>query len=345
MRAARLHAARDVRLEEVPTPAPGPGEVLVRVRAVGICPSDWRLWDSGDAGGAPLTGPIIQGHEFSGDVAQVGAEVARKRTFAESASLAPGDRVAVEPSWHCGRCDQCLRGRYNICRHVRFPSFPPTDGALAEYVACPAVNVVKLPRGVDYVTGALAEPLGVALHALRLAAPAPQERLLILGAGMIGLCVLQIARLRGLGEVTVIEPVAGRRALARRLGAAEVLAAPPDAGALEADVVLECSGFSGAVEEALELASPGGKVVVVGIPHPETVTFEANRPRRKELTMIFTRRSCDTLQEALALLADGTVNLDATPVRRFSLEQVTEALEATAARPGDMLRAVVSLDL
>lgn len=334
MRAARLHARQDVHIEQLPDPQAGPGQVLVRVRAVAICPSDWRLWESGDAGDAPLQAPIIQGHEFSGDVVALGEGV--------DAGLL-GARVAVEPSWHCGRCDLCRRGLFNICRHVIFPSFPPRDGALAELIACPAVNVCRLPESLSYEEGALVEPLGVSVHALRLAPPAAGEPVLILGAGVIGLCVLQLARLRGCGEVTVVEPVGGRRELAARFGAQRVVASHQDLlrERFEAPVVYECSGFSGAVRQSLELASPGGKAVVVGIPHPERVEFDANLPRRKELTMLFTRRSRDSLPEAIELVASGQVNLRALPVRRFSLEQTAAAIAATGERPGDMLRAIV----
>jgi len=336
MRAARLHAAHDVRIEEVPTPSPGPGEVLVRVRAVAICPSDWRLWDAGDAGGAPLQAPIIQGHEFAGEVAKLGEGVE---------GFCVGDRVAVEPSWHCGQCDQCAKGRFNICRNVRFPSFPPENGALAEFIACPAVNVCKLPEGLDFTGGALAEPVGVALHAVRLAGLHPQERVAVLGGGVIGLTVLQLALREGCQKVTVVEPVAGRRELIERFsgGRAQVCDSATTLAAedFEADVVFECAGFSGAVAQALPLASPGGRVVVVGIPHPERVEFEANVPRRRELTIVFVRRSRNTLEEALQLIASGALHVRDIPVRRFPLERTEEAIVLTGERPGDVLRAVV----
>lgn len=333
MKAARLHAARDVRIENVPNPVPGPGEVLVRVRAVAICPSDWRLYADGDAGGKPLAEPIIQGHEFSGDVVQLGPGV-----------MAPavGTRVGVEPSWHCGRCDMCAQGKYNICRNIVFPSFPPRDGALAEFIACPIMNVQALPDNVDYVQGALVEPLGVALHAVRLADAKPEDHLIILGAGVIGLFSLILARLSGVANVTVVEPVSGRRELAAQLGATSTSANWRElVENRRGNVVLECSGESGATEEALELADHGGKVVVVGIPRPETVCFEAHLPRRKELTIIFSRRSRDTLSEALDLVSSGRVPLGWLTVKRFSLDQVSAAMDATAARPGDMLRAIV----
>jgi L-iditol 2-dehydrogenase len=335
MLAARLHAARDVRLEQVPDPVIPGGWLLVRVRSCSICPSDWRLWDSGDAGGAPLTAPIIQGHEFAGDV--VSGPGGAPDVFPT------GTRVAVEPSWHCGHCDACRRGLVNVCRNVIFPSFPPYNGGLAELVACPAFACYPLPGAVSYDEGAMIEPLGVAIHALRLAAPPAGGRAIILGAGVVGNCVAQLLRLRGVTDVTLAEPIGERRALAMAMGATRVVASPEGLveGGTEAEVVYECSGYSGAVAEALPLVSPCGTLCVVGIPHPETVTFEANAPRRRELSLIFTRRSRNALAEAIELVASGKVDLRVLPVRHYPLTETNAALAATGERPGDMLRAIV----
>lgn len=334
MRAARLHGRHDVRTEEVPTPAPGPGEVLVRVGACAICPSDWRLYEDGHAGGVALERPIIQGHEFAGDVVAHGEGV-------DSPPI--GARVAVEPSWHCGRCDSCRRGLTHLCRNQVFPSFPHRDGALAEYIACPAYACCVLPEGVSYVHGALAEPLTVGLHAVRLVAPRPDDRLVILGAGMVGLSVLMCARAMGLRQIALVEPVEGRRQRAAALGA-DPAAPTADylrAQGIEGDVVFECAGEGEAVEQALLLARPAGKVVVVGIPHPERISFEADIARRRELTIIFSRRSRNELADALDMVAAGQIDLSAVPVRHFPLEQTREALDFTAERSPDALRAVV----
>lgn len=323
-----------MRIDEVPTPVAGPGEVLVRVRAVSICPSDWRLYEDGHASGVYPDHPMIQGHEFSGDVAALGAGVS---------GPAVGTPVAVEPSWHCGECDTCRAGLVNLCRHVIFPSFPQRDGALAEYIACPASAVRPLPPGTSYAVGALIEPLGVGLHAVRLAHLTPETRVIILGAGAIGMSTLLVAHARGVQQISVVEPLAARREWPQRLGCAPVVGSYPElvAAGVEGDVVFECSGESSAVEEALILARPGGLVVVVGIPHPDRVTFDSTIPRRKELTVIFSRRSRECLEESLELLASGQVDLASLPTRDYTLEQTAEALDDTAARPGDMLRAIV----
>jgi L-iditol 2-dehydrogenase len=334
MKAARLHAPRDIRIEEIPTPRPAAGEVLVRVRAVSICASDWRLYTDGHSGGVVPDHPIIQGHEFAGDVVALGEGVTAPSV---------GTRVAVEPSWHCGRCDQCQRGYTNICRNVVFPSFPPRDGALAEYIACPVTCVCPLPETVSYAEGALVEPLGVAIHAVRLARPQAGERIVILGAGAIGTCTLLVLKAYGCSLPAVVEPVAGRREWPARLGAAPLVADYQELlnAGIEADIVFECSGDNAALAQAMRLARPAGRVMMVGIPQPEQVSFDASVARRRELTVVFTRRSRDTLTEAVGLAATGRVDLAAFPIRRYSLAQAMAAMEATGARPGDMLRAVV----
>lgn len=333
MRAARFYGPREVRIEQVPRPIPGPNEVLVRVRAVTICPSDWRLYVDGHAGGVVPERPLIQGHEFAGDVAEIGSSVR---------GAAVGTRVAVEPSWACGECDMCKAGRGNICRRVRFPSFPPVDGALAEYVACPAEAVYPLPDELTYEEGALTEPLGVSLHAVKLAGLSHGQSVAVLGAGVIGLGVLILGRLYGCPDVAVVEPQAERRRLPGELGARHVVAQYEDLKrqGYEADVVFECSGDNAALDQAVRLARPGGKVVVVGIPRDERITFDMSVARRHELTVLFARRSWNAVPEAIRLLASREVDFQVLPLRVFPLDDVAEALELTG-HPGPVLRAVV----
>ena len=156
---------------------------------------------------------------------------------------------------------------------------------------------------------------------------------------------MQLARLRGAASITVVEPIAARREMALRYGATAALGSQAELADadVEAELVFECSGYSGAVAEALHAVTPAGRLMVVGIPHPETVTFEANVPRRHELTITFTRRSRDTLAEAVELAASGEVDLRSMPVRRFRLAEADAAIAATGERPGDMLRAIVML--
>jgi L-iditol 2-dehydrogenase len=303
---------------------------LVRVRAVCICPSDWRMYADGHAGGVVPDRPIIQGHEFAGDVVELGAD-------AEGVQI--GSRVAVEPSWPCGGCDICLAGRGNICRRVRFPSFPPVDGALAELIACPVSALAVLPDSLSYVDGALAEPLGVSMHAVRLAQARPGEHACVLGAGVIGIGCLLMLRRAGIEAIAGVEPLAERRPYAARLGAEPVTAcsAELEAADYEADMVLECSGDEAGLDQAVRLARPGGRVIVVGIPRQERVEFDMSIARRRELTVICSRRSHDTIAEAVNLMATRQLDLSDIPTRSFGLGETEEALRLTG-EPGAVLR-------
>ncbi len=357
MRAARIFGKRDVRVVDSPDPEPQPDEILLRVEAVAICPGDLRVYEDFETGGVVPGEPIIAGHEFSGVIERLGSDVH---------GLETGQRVAVEPSWHCGpsagpglpggppraqsrgsQCDVCRAGHENICRNIVFPSFPPRDGAMAELIRCPAFSAHPIPDSMGFVEAALVEPLGVAIHAVRLAGLQPHDRVAVLGAGIIGLCVMQVARAQGIADVIVAEPREARRPLAERLGARLVAPSAAELAdsltdpAAEPRVVFEVSGGSGAIEEAMDLCRPAGTVVVIGVPHPTEVRFDATVPRRKELTVIFSRRSRHTLQEAIELVTSGRVDLSCIPYLSFPLAEAKAAFELAVARPGDARRSVV----
>ncbi len=335
MLAAKLIDKRRIEVVECPDPAPGPDDVLVRVHAAAICPSDVRIYEEGHAGGVVPERPLTLGHEFSGVVEALGAQVE---------GVAVGDRVAVEPVWHCGACDLCARGLFNICRNIIFPSFPPTDGAMAELIACPAHSVARLPDSASFIDGALLEPLGVSVHAVRLGQASSEEETAVLGAGVIGLGVLQVLRACGVSTVSVAEPREERRGLSRALGAAQVA---PDTWSLREaggapTVVFEAAGTVEALQEALELVEPGGRVVVIGIPKQEQFMFDAPAPRRKELTLIFVRRSRSALPEAVRLIDEGPVSFARYPILELPLSRADEALRLAAAGMGEHVRIVVN---
>lgn len=336
MKAARMFGVRDVRVVESPEPTLEPGEVLLRIKACAICASDLHMYEEGHSSGVYPSGHIILGHEFSGEVAKLGEGVTGWQV---------GDRVACEPSWHCSACDMCRRGLTNLCRNIIFPSYPDRDGALAEFINVPAFSLAKLPENVDFVGGALAEPLGVALHAVRRSELEPGMKVAILGAGAIGLSILQMCQAFGAGEILVAEPLAGRQAAPERLGA-KVAATAADLHEFfgtedEPDLVFEAAGGDNTFREALDLVRPEGRVMVLGIPSLDEQQYSARVPRRKETTVMFCRRSRDTLHECLEMIADGRLNVSAYPTQNYSLDEAQEALEASGRREGDMVRAIV----
>lgn len=328
MKAAVLHGPRALRVETVDAPTPGPGEVLVRVAAAGICGTDYRIW-SGDR---PVSYPLIPGHEFVGEVVAVGPDVGR---------LAPGDRAAIEPNWGCGRCDLCREGSGNLCLE-RTAVGIDRAGGFAELVVLPERACWPAPRGLPDERLLLTEPLAVVVRAVARAAPRDGECAAVVGAGTLGLLALQVLRARGC-RVLVVSRTDRRLGLARDLGAAATVAlgaGDPVAAARRlsgrdgVDLVVETAGTATAIELALGqvgFVRPGGRVVLTGLPHePASIPFFWVVRREIDIrgSMIYQRE----FAEALSLLADGVVDVGPILTHRFPLDAIEEAL-ATHQRP------------
>ena len=334
MHALRWHARRDVRLDEVPRPTPAPGEVIVDVAACGLCGSDLHEYLHGPIyipkQPHPLTGvmpPVTLGHEFSGRVVDVGARVSGVRT---------GDRVTVNPCLVCGECRWCRSGRPNHCAKLATIGLS-RDGALAPLVAVPAYGCHVLPADVDDEQGAVVEPLAVAVHACHRARLCEGEHVAVIGAGPIGLLVLQVARARGAGSVTMVEPREERRRLAHELGADAVI--DPATGdpartiadftdGARADVVFECVGSPPAFASAFRAAGKEGRVVLVGL-IPEPVSANPIQIVAHEKEIIGSSAYVDEFPEAIGLLARRQVRVESLVTARVPLERaLADGLEA-----------------
>lgn len=322
MRVARLHAARDLRLSTEPDPVPRDGETLVRVGAVGLCGSDLHWWTDGGVGETALDSPVVPGHEAAGAV--VGGPW-------------DGRVVAIDPAIPCGRCSRCLDGDPNLCPTVRFAGHGATDGPLRELMAWPTDRLHLLPESMDAVAGAMLEPLGVAIHAVDLARVRLGATAAVVGLGPIGLLAIQVLRAAGAHRVVGVEPLAHRRRAAEELGI-DTVVDPADAGTLDlgdgADVVLEIAGDDDAIETAVRLARPGARVMLAGIPSTSHSAFPAAVARRKGLSMLMVRRMKEVYPRAIALAADGAVQLAPLVTARFGLDDAAAAFEHGAARAG-----------
>ncbi|MBI4241286.1 MAG: alcohol dehydrogenase catalytic domain-containing protein [Candidatus Rokubacteria bacterium] len=321
MKAAVLHGPRDLRIESATVPAPAPGEVLVRVKAAGLCGTDYRIW-SGDR---PVRYPLIMGHEFIGEVAAVGAGVTH---------LMPGDRVAVEPNYSCGSCALCREGNRNLCAK-RTAVGIDVSGGFAQFARLPARCCWLAPAGLTEEQLLLTEPLAVMVRAVARAEVKPGATAAVVGAGTLGLLGLQVLRARG-ARVLVVGRTDRRLSLARQLGAEAVhaLAAGPGSEAARAfsgregvDVVVETAGTPEAVAGAIELARPGGRVVLTGLPHePSQVHFFW--VVRHELTLVGSMIYQDEFPEAMRLLHDGAVTVAPLVTHRFPLDAIGDAFVA-----------------
>jgi L-iditol 2-dehydrogenase len=325
MRVARLYGTGDIRIEDGPRPVPRDGERLLRVAAVGVCGSDLHWFEEGRIGNARLERPVVLGHEFVG-------------------TMEDGQRVIADPAIPCGACELCVEGHPNLCEVVRFAGHGHDDGALREYMAWPERCLCPLPPPIADPESVMLEPLGVAIHAVDLAHVRAGVSVAVLGCGPIGLLVAQVARAAGACRVAATE----RASCPERIQAAkglelEVVQAgggAAEVGALRerlggwADVTIEAAGNNAAVETAIAVTRPGGRVALTGIPSDDRTSFCASVARRKGLTLVLVRRMKPVYARAIRLVESGKVRLNGTVTHRFTLDRCQEAFEVAAQRRG-----------
>ncbi len=340
MKAVLLTGPGQAQFQEKPDPElPGGDRVLLRTRVAGICGSDLHYFISDSVGGEKVPYPFVAGHECSAEVVQVGPEVKVFR---------PGDLVAVEPSISCGVCDQCLAGRFNTCRKIKFLGHPgELDGCFAEYFLMPAGNLIKLDASLTLEEAMLAEPLSIALHALNLAAPGSGDKVAVLGTGPIGLSLILLLRRQGLSSIFATDRSEARVKAALRAGAAwaasveqedivqEITSRQP----LGLDLVFEVSGDQEAIDQSVALVKPGGRIIQVGIPVPERISYQIARLRRKEVTIINHRRQNRCLEPALEMIKNREVEVGWLLTHRFPPEEAQQAFTTAADRLDGVLKA------
>jgi L-iditol 2-dehydrogenase len=331
MRAAVLHAPGEIRIEERERPQPGPREVLVQVTAVGVCGSDVHYYEHGRIGPHVVEAPLILGHESAGRVVELG-EGASKH--------AVGDRVTMEPGVPCGRCRECRAGRYNLCADVQFFATPPVDGAFTEFVAIHEDFAFALPESLSDEEGALMEPLSVGVWACRKASVSAGDRILVTGAGPIGLLAMQCAIAFGATEVTVSDVNERRLEVARRTGATQTVT-PDDEMPGDFDALIECSGHPAAVAAGIHALRPAGTAVLVGMGPEEEGTLPISVIQTREIWVTGTFRYANTYPPAIALAASGRVDLKAIISGHFGLEDAEAALRAGREDPDSVKPIVV----
>jgi 2-desacetyl-2-hydroxyethyl bacteriochlorophyllide A dehydrogenase len=312
-------------VDTAPVPGPRAGEVLVQVKAVGICGSDLHIL----AGEFPPTPyPITPGHEFAGVVSEVGAGVA---------NVSVGDRVAVDPSLFCGRCRYCRAGRGNLCDD--WGAIGDTvDGAFAEYVVAPARNVYRLADALSFAAGALVEPMSCVVHGLHRLAMRPGSDLLIVGAGTIGLSLLQAARQSGATVVDVVDTDRSRLDRALAFGARHVASDTAELVARRGygyEYVIEATGVAAAGQAALDSLDRGGSLLFFGVaPESSRISVSPFRVYNDEQTILGTMAVLNSFAPAMSMLAGGVIDAERMVTHSFRLEQFDEALATMRDRQG-----------
>lgn len=336
MKAVRVLEPNVVQVQDIPSPKRRPGQVRIRVARAGICGSDLAIIH----GHNPFARyPVTPGHEFSGHV----AEADPNSPFKE------GDPVTARPVLSCGKCRACLSGNQNHCPDMKVLGVH-LDGAYAEEIVVPEEIVKRVPDGLSADVASMAEPVAVAYHINRRARLAPGQNLVVIGAGVIGNLIFQVAKAQGAGQVIAADIVEERLPLALETGADWAINSrqvDPVAFAREnfgegADIVFDLVGTEKVVEQAIQMARAGGIVVLVAIPHQQTLAFNYREVFRKELELVGTRVYNDAdFEAALRLLASGRIQAERLISHRVPLSEGNEAIELTETQPATAFKVLL----
>lgn len=328
MKSAVFYGKHDIRVEDRPVPQLGPQDVLIQVKACGICGTDVHIYE-GDKGAAQVTPPTILGHEFAGVIVKVGAAVQ---------DYQPGDRVCIDPNCYCGACEPCRSGIAHYCEHM-IGYGTTVNGGFAEYCAVNEKQVYRLGANTTFEQGAMTEPVACCLHGIDLCGIQPGHQVVVIGGGMIGLLMLQLARIAGAARVALVEPVESKRAVARKLGA-DICIDPltenvkerlQKAGMTWIRTVIECVGKPSTMEQAIEIAGPKAVVMMFGLTKPdETISVRPFEVFQKELELKASYINPYTQKRALDLIDSGLLDVSSMVYEVCGLDR----LEAILSSPG-----------
>jgi len=338
VQAAVFEGIRTICVQTIPDPEPTPDDIVIRVKACGICGSDLHSYTTG----AFVKPGQVMGHEFCGEIVEVGAHIK---------DMTVGERVTAMPFNACYTCQACIRGETHLCYNISGQAIAyGLPGAFAEYLRIPQAtlnrNVFKLPRQLSDIAGAMVEPLAVAVHAIRLANPDIAAKVVVIGAGLIGQCMIQALKARGVGLVVVSEVSEKRAVLARLAGAdvvlnpatgnivaqvGEVIGCVPGRRTAAADMVFDCAGVPAAFEQALRLVRPGGTLTITAL-YEEQVQFDLSRLVWSEVKLLGTFGYRNEFPQTIELLRTGKVELEQLVTDRFSLAQTSAGFERQLAK-------------
>jgi L-iditol 2-dehydrogenase len=328
MKAMMLTGIRQMEMMDIPTPLlVNSDDVKIKMSVVGVCGSDVHYYKNGKIGSQLVGYPFPVGHEGAGIVVETGYKVKRVK---------PGDAVAIEPAMPCHKCDQCLAGRQHTCRKLRFLGCPgQAAGCLTEYIVMPEESCFPLGNILKPDHGAISEPLAIGVYAVKRSDSPENPATGILGFGPIGMSVMLAAKAMGTGNIYITDKIDERLEIARKENA--ILACNPDREnvvnklkekePLGFDVIFECCGKQEAVDQAVELLKPGGRLMVVGIPEFDKWTLNVDKTRHKEINILFVRRQVNCVQASLDMMEAGTVNIQNMITHRFPFARTKEAFD------------------
>jgi L-iditol 2-dehydrogenase len=345
MKAMMLTGIRQMVMKDIPEPAViNPDDVKIKMSVVGICGSDIHYYTQGQIGSQVVEYPFAVGHEGAGLVVETGRAVKKVK---------PGDIIAIEPAMPCWTCDQCLAGRHHTCRKLKFLGCPgQAEGCLMEYIVMPEESCFPLTGILTADHGSISEPLAIGVYAVKKAGDVKDKKIGILGFGPIGMSVLLAARAEGAGSFFVTDKIKERLSMATKEGAlsafnpssenvVEMIKQQTDLGL---DVVFECCGQQEALDQAVDILKPGGKLIVVGIPEFDRWSMSVELTRRKEISLQFIRRQVDCVDKALELMENGKIDVSNMVTHRFPFNETKEAFDLVAEYRDGVMKAMIDFD-
>jgi L-iditol 2-dehydrogenase len=342
MKAIMLTGIRHMEMKDIPEPfLVKPDDVKIKMLVVGICGSDIHYYTQGQIGSQVVDYPFVVGHEGAGIVVETGKDVKRVK---------PGDIIAIEPAMPCWECDQCLAGRHHTCRKLKFLGCPgQAEGCLMEYIVMPEGSCFPLRGWLTPDHGSISEPLAIGVYSVKKSGGVKGLDAGILGFGPIGMSVMLAARAEGAKSLIVTDKIRSRLSLALKEGASSVFN-PLDEDVIKKikqqkhlglDLVFECCGQQEALDQAIEVLKPGGRLIVVGIPEFDCWSVNADLTRRKEISLQFIRRQVDCMEQALEMMENRTINVTNMVTHRFPFEKTKEAFDLVAEYRDGVMKAMI----
>jgi len=337
MKAAVLEEIGRIEIKDIEKPKPGQGEVLIKLEYVGICGSDVHYFEHGRIGDFIVEEPLILGHECSGTIVEVGSGV-------EGFSL--GDRVVPEPGYACNKCGYCKSGRYNLCEKMTFMATPPVDGAFCEYVTYPADMTFKLPDNVTLENGALIEPLAIGIYAAERGKVFPGSRVLVQGAGCIGLVTVLACKAYGASEVILTDVLDNRLETGKRLGADSTINVTKENMGTDfepVDIVIDCVGIETTVNNSIDHVKRGGMIVLVGMGSDGNIPVNLNRAISKEIDFATIFRYRNIFPKAIKMVSDGKIDIGGIVTHTFDFDEIEDAMKFVMKNKETVVKAVVKI--
>jgi L-iditol 2-dehydrogenase len=342
MKTMVLTGIRRMEMKEVPEPlVTDPKQVKIKMKVVGICGSDIHYYTQGNIGSQVVKYPFPVGHEGAGVVVETGGAVTRVK---------PGDTIAIDPAMPCFECDQCLSGRHHTCRRLKFLGCPgQADGCLSEYIVMPEESCFPLGKNLNSDHGSISEPLAIGVYTVKKAGSTRGKNIGIIGFGPIGMSVLLAAGTEDPNRIFVTDKIKERLDIAAREGAhytgnpdnTDIVRDITNTEKHGLDIVFECCGQQEAVDQAVEILKPGGKLIIVGIPEFDRWSMNVEKTRRKELSIQFIRRQVDCVEPSLEMMESGKIKIDNMITHRFDFTQTHEAFELVAGYRDGVMKAMI----